>query len=356
MPGNSFGQLFRITTFGESHGPAVGVVIDGCPAGMELSEEDIQKELDKRRPGQSEVTTPRKESDLVKIYSGVFEGKTTGMPIMLMAENQNVRSEDYEHLRNVFRPSHADYVYQQKYGIRDWRGGGRSSARETWARVAAGAVAKKFLREEVGLNVLAYVSQVGEVKAEVDYQKVSKKDVEKNIVRCPDQGAAEKMIDLIKKLKKEGDSVGGVVQVVMSNMPVGLGEPVFDKLEADLAKGMLSIGASKGFEIGSGFAAAGMKGSEHNDEFEIVDEKVRMKTNNAGGVLGGISAGEDVHFKVAFKPTSTIGKKQQTVDVEGQEVELEAKGRHDPCILPRAVPVVEAMTWLILMDHHMRNS
>lgn len=356
MAGNSFGQIFRITTFGESHGAGIGVVVDGCPAGLELNEEDVQVELDRRRPGQSKVTTPRSEKDKVEIVSGVFEGKTTGAPIMMMARNQNTKSEDYEHLKNLYRPSHADYVYDQKYGHRDWRGGGRSSARETWARVAAGAVARKFLKEKAGVEILSFVEKVGPIAASVAMDEVTLKDIESNIMRCPDADAAEEMIALVEELRDEGDSVGGVVMCVVRGCPVGLGDPVFDKLNADLAKACMSINAVKGFEIGSGFAGSAMRGSMHNDEFEV-DKKgqVTLRSNWAGGVLAGISSGADIYFRVAFKPTSTIMKEQETVTKDGKSVKLEARGRHDPCVVPRAVPIVDAMTAVTLMDHYLRN-
>jgi chorismate synthase len=351
MLGNSFGESFRITTFGESHGKALGVVIDGCPAGLELVEADIQIELDRRRPGQSDVSTPRDESDEVQILSGVFEGKTPGMPIAMIAFNKDFRSEDYDEMKHFFRPSHADYTYAKKYGVRDWRGGGRSSARETWARVAAGAVAKKYLRENFGVEILSYVEQVGDIVADVDYTAVSFVDVEKNKFRCPDDEAAVKMEALIKQVADDGDSLGGVIKGVLRGVPVGLGEPVFEKLHANLGKAMLGINAVKGFEIGRGFEAARMRGSEHNDEFIMRDGEISTATNNAGGVLGGISSGEDIYFRVAFKPVATISKKQKTVSVDGEDVEFEAKGRHDVCVVPRAVPIVDAMAAIVLMNY-----
>lgn len=351
MLGNSFGDRFRITTFGESHGKALGVVIDGCPSGLELVEADVQVELYRRRPGQSDVSTPRDESDQVHILSGVFEGKTTGMPIAMIVWNKDVRSEDYEDMKDLFRPSHADYTYAKKYGVRDWRGGGRSSARETWARVAAGAVAKKYLRENLGIEILSYVEQVGDLVADVDYMAVSFADVEKNKLRCPDDEAAVKMEVLIKQVAEEGDSLGGVIKGVLRGVPVGFGDPVFEKLHANLGKAMLGINAVKGFEIGRGFEAAAMRGSEHNDEFIVKDGKICTKTNNAGGVLGGISSGEDIYFRVAFKPVATISKKQKTVSVDLEEVEFEANGRHDVCVVPRAVPIVDAMAAIVLMNY-----
>lgn len=355
MAGNSFGELFRITTFGESHGECVGVVIDGCPPGVKLSEEDVQKELDRRKPGQSDLTTPRNEGDKIKIMSGVFEGVTTGTPIMMLAINEDSKSKDYEHLKNVFRPSHADYTYFKKYGVRDYRGGGRSSARVTLAIVAAGAVAKKYLDEKLGVEVLSYVEQVGDLKTDIDYKDITLKEIEANPVRCPDAEMAEQMSDLIKKIKGDGDSIGGVVKGVLRGVPAGLGEPIFDKLSADLGKAMLAINAVKGFEIGSGFEGVRMRGSEHNDEFFSKGKEVHTKTNNAGGVLGGISDGEDIYFRVAFKPVATIMKEQHTVNTEGENTEMRAYGRHDACVLPRAVPIVDAMSALVLMDHYLRH-
>lgn len=355
MPGNSFGQLFRITTFGESHGGGVGVIIDGCPPGIEISEEEIQKDLDRRKPGQSEITSPRKEEDLIKIYSGIFEGATTGTPIMLMATNKDARPEDYEHLKNLYRPSHADFTYHQKYGRRDWRGSGRSSARETLARVAAGAIAKKYLSQKLGISILSFVEQVRDLKTDVAIDEVTEEKIESNIIRCPDPIVASKMIELIEQVRDEGDSVGGVIKGIIKGVPVGLGEPVFDKLSADLGKAMLSINAVKGFEIGSGFAGTKLFGSEHNDEFFNDSGKPGLRTNNAGGVIGGISSGETIYFRVAFKPVSTIKRKQQTINKNSEEVVLEASGRHDPCVLPRAVPIVDAMSALVIIDHYLRH-
>lgn len=356
MPGNSFGQLFRITTFGESHGGCVGVVIDGCPPGLELSEADIQPDLDRRKPGQSAITSPRKEEDAIHILSGVFEGKTTGTPILLLAYNKDANPSDYEELRKAYRPSHADYTYEAKYGLRDWRGSGRASARETLARVASGAVAKKYLRERAGIEILSYVEQVADIKVDVDYTKVTREDIESTIVRCPDKQAAGEMIACIEKVRDEGDSIGGIIRGVIKGVPVGLGDPVFDKLPADLGKAMLSINAVKGFEFGSGFGGVGMKGSEHNDQFYLDEgNRVRTKTNNAGGTLGGISNGEIIHFRVAFKPVATIKKEQQTLSQDKRNVPLKAAGRHDPCVLPRAVPIVDAMAWLVIMDHFLRH-
>ena len=355
MPGNSFGQIFRISTFGESHGGAVGVVIDGCPAGLELSEADIQPELDRRKPGQSKITSPRDEKDLIKIYSGVFEGKTTGTPILMLAQNKDANPSDYDHLKNLFRPSHADFTYLKKYGLRDWRGSGRASARETLARVASGAVAKKFLKQKFGVEILSYVEKVYDISTQIDYREVSLDLIESNIIRCPDKIAAQKMIALIEQIKSEGDSVGGVIKGVIKNVPAGLGEPVFDKLHADLGKAMLSINAVKGFEIGSGFEGTNLKGSLHNDPFKNENSLTRPATNNAGGVLGGISSGEDIVFRVAFKPVATISKEQDTVSIENKPVKLKAAGRHDPCVLPRAVPIVDAMSALVILDHYLRQ-
>lgn len=355
MPGNSFGQLFRITTCGESHGGAVGVIVDGCPPGLELSEYDIQHELDRRRPGQSHITTPRSEADEIHVLSGVFEGKTTGTPILLLAYNKDMRPQDYSELKKVYRPSHADYTYSQKYGMRDFRGSGRASARETLARVAAGAIAQKYLKQYAKVQVVSFVEQVGDVFADVDLKKVTGKAVDANIVRCPDPKAAKKMIQLIEAVKAEGDSVGGVITSVIRNVPVGLGEPVFDKLSADLGKAMLSINAVKGFEIGSGFEGSMLRGSEHNDEWMMKKGRAVTKTNHAGGVLGGISTGENIYFRVAFKPTSTIMKEQQTVTTSGKATTMKAAGRHDPCVLPRAVPIVDAMASLVIMDHLLRQ-
>ena len=355
MAGNTFGQLFRITTFGESHGGAVGCVVDGCPPCIEITEADIQKELDRRKPGQSDITTPRKEEDTIHILSGIFEGKTTGTPILLIAYNKDMRPEDYGKLVGNFRPGHADYTYEAKYGIRDYRGSGRASARETLARVAAGAIAKKYLKEKLGIEIISYVEQVGDIKTNVDYEHVTMNDIESNIVRCPDQEKANQMISLIEQVRDEGDSIGGIIKGVIKYVPVGLGEPVFDKISADLAKAMMSINAVKGFEIGSGFAGVIKKGSEHNDEFYIENGNVKTRANNAGGTLGGISNGETIHFRVAFKPVSTIMKKQQTVNRDHELVELEASGRHDPCVLPRAVPIVDAMSALVIMDHYLRH-
>lgn len=354
MAGNIFGQIFRISTFGESHGLAVGVVIDGCSAGLEIHEEYIQKELDRRRPGQSALTTQRQEEDRIHILSGIFEGKSTGAPIVMMVYNKDQRPQDYDRFKEVYRPSHADYTYEQKYGIRDHRGGGRSSARETLARVAAGAVAKLLL-QQTGIEILAFVSQVGSVRMETIPADISPQTIESNPVRCPDPGKAIEMQQVIEQVRAEGDSLGGVITCIIRNCPAGLGEPVFDKLHADLGKAMLSINAVKGFETGEGFAAAAMRGSQHNDEFVRDSEGVHTATNHSGGIQGGISNGEDILFRVAFKPVATIAKVQNTVNKEGEAASIEGKGRHDPCVVPRAVPIVEAMASLVLADHWLRG-
>jgi chorismate synthase len=354
--GNTFGQLFRVTTFGESHGGGVGVVIDGCPPNIELSAAEIQSELDRRRPGQTRITTQRKEEDQCEILSGIFEGKTLGTPIAVMVRNKDARPEDYVEIAKKFRPSHADFTYEAKYGIRNWQGGGRASARETIGRVAAGAVAKKILSLLYSeFEIVAYVTQIHEVTAEINRAGVKAKNVEKNIVRCPDTAAAKQMVSLIERVRDEGDSLGGIIECVIRGIPPGLGEPVFDKLEADLAKAMLSIPATKGFEIGSGVAATRMRGSEHNDPFEMRGGKIRAATNNSGGVQGGITNGEEIYFRVAFKPTATIGQEQKTVTSSRKQTQLTARGRHDPCVLPRAVPIVEAMAALVLCDHALRQ-
>jgi chorismate synthase len=346
--GNSFGKIFRITTFGESHGAAIGVIIDGCPAGLEIDEAFIQSELDRRKPGQSKITTQRKEDDTFKILSGVFEGKSTGAPIAIVIENQDQRSKDYSHIAESFRPSHADYTYEMKYGTRDYRGGGRSSARETAARVAAGAVVKLLLKKS-GIEINAFVSQVGEIKAP-DYKSLDLSKTENNIVRCPDSVTAEKMISLIDQVRLDRDTIGGIVTGVIKNSPVGLGEPVFDKLHAAIGHAMLGINAVKGFEYGSGFEGVKQRGSQHNDEFYNDGEKIRTRTNHSGGVQGGISNGEDIYFNIAFKPVATIMQDQQSVDKAGNEVIVSGKGRHDPCVVPRAVPIVEAMAALVMAD------
>lgn len=347
MAGNTFGKVFRLTTFGESHGEAIGGIIDGCPSGLDLSVEEIQNQLDRRKPGQSKITTQRKESDEVKLLSGIFEGKTTGAPIGFTIPNSNAKSKDYDHIKDVFRPSHADYTYQQKYGIRDYRGGGRSSARETACRVVGGAIARQLLK---GVSIQAYVSAVGEISVEDDYTQLDLSKTDSNIVRCPHSAKAAEMIELIDKTRKEGDTIGGVVSCVIKGVPAGWGEPVFDRLHADLGKVMLSINAVKGFEYGSGFAGSQMKGSEHNDRFEA---EGGTSSNFSGGIQGGISNGEDIYFKVAFKPVATLMRDQKSINEKGEEVTVKGKGRHDPCVVPRAVPIVEAMAALVLADHYL---
>ena len=347
---NIFGNKFRLASFGESHGPAIGGVIDGCPSGILLDMDFIQKELDRRRPGQSSLTTPRKEADNVEILSGIFEGITTGAPIGFIIRNENHHSEDYDDIKDVFRPSHADYTYQTKYGIRDPRGGGRSSARETISRCVAGAVAKLVLRQK-GVQIQAYTSQVGNIRLEKSYKEYDLNNIETNAVRCPDEQKASEMEALIKKIKSEGDSVGGVISCVIKGVPVGIGEPVFGKLHAALGAAMLSINAAKGFDYGDGFDAPLHKGSEHNDEFCIDNGTISTRTNYSGGIQGGISNGQDIYFRVAFKATPTILREQNTVDKNGNETILKAKGRHDPCVLPRAVPVVEAMAAMTILDY-----
>ncbi len=355
MAGNTFGEIFRITTFGESHGKAIGVVIDGCPSGLEIDLGFIQHELDRRKPGQSAITTQRKESDTFEILSGIFEGKTLGSPLAITIQNEDAKPEDYAHLKETYRPSHADFTTEIKYGLRDYRGGGRASARETAARVIAGAIAKILLKK-AGIEIAAYVSSVGSIRLEKNYQQLDLSKTETNIVRCPDEETANRMIELIQETKAKGDTVGGIISCVIKNTPVGLGEPVFDKLHADLAKAMLSINAVHGFEYGSGFAGTKMNGSEHNDVFEKnANGEIVTQTNNSGGIQGGISNGMDICFNVAFKPVATIMQTQSTVDKEGNETEIKGKGRHDPCVVPRAVPIVEAMAALVLADHFLRN-
>ena len=351
-----FGQLFQIATFGESHGGAVGVVVDGCPPRLAISAEEIQRDLDRRRPGQSSLTTPRQEADRVEILSGVFEGRTLGTPIALLVRNEDARPSAYEAMKDLYRPSHADFTTEAKYGIRNWQGGGRASARETVGRVAAAAIARKLLREAAGVEVLAWVRRVHEVEAKVDPAAVTLEQVESNPVRCPEPGAAAEMIRRIDAARARGDSLGGVVECAARNVPAGLGEPVFHKLEAELAAALMSLPASKGFEIGSGFEGARMTGTEHNDPF-VPGEGGRPRTasNRSGGVQGGISNGEPIVLRVAFKPTATISQAQRTVDREGRAAVLEARGRHDPCVLPRAVPMVEAMVCLVLADHWLRQ-
>ena len=349
MAGNSFGRIFKLSTFGESHGAAIGGIIDGCPAGISLDFKAINAEMQRRKPGQSAIVTQRKEEDEVKFLSGIFEGKTTGTPIGFIIENTDQKSKDYSHIKDIYRPSHADYTYDKKYGIRDYRGGGRSSARETACRVVAGAIAKQLLKD---IKITAYVSSVGEMELKKNYSELDFSEIEKNPVRCPNAEMASKMEDYIKSIRKEGDTIGGIVTCVIQNVPIGLGEPVFDKLHAELGKAMLSINAVKGFEYGSGFAGTEMKGSEHNDIFEADGS---TKTNSSGGIQGGISNGEDIYFKVAFKPVATIMQKQDTIDSKGNKAEAEGKGRHDPCVVPRAVPIVESMAALVLADFYLLN-
>ncbi len=347
MAGNSFGRFFRITTWGESHGPAMGVVVDGCPAGLELCAGDIQYELDRRRPGQSRITTQRKEADAIEILSGVFDGKTLGTPISMMVRNTDAISKSYEDIKDVYRPGHADFTYDEKYGRRDHRGGGRSSARETVGRVAAAAIAKKILSSR-GVTTTGYVKQVGDIVArDIDFERI-----EENPVRCPDPQAAERMIGLIESVRKEGDSVGGTVEVVSRGLPTGLGEPVFNKLDADLARALMSIGGIRGFEVGMGFGVVGKKGSQVNDlMYKKEDGTLGFRTNNSGGLLGGITSGADLVVRIAIKPTSSISQVQDTVDKKGEKTQLRVKGRHDPCLCPRAVPIAEAMVNLVLVDH-----
>ncbi|PKA84214.1 chorismate synthase [Ulvibacter sp. MAR_2010_11] len=349
MAGNSFGTLFKLSTFGESHGEAIGGILEGCPAGVSLDLEAIEAEMQRRKPGQSSIVTQRKEEDSVQFLSGIFEGVTTGTPIGFIIKNTNQKSNDYSHIKDTFRPSHADFTYDKKYGVRDYRGGGRSSARETACRVAAGAIAKQLLKD---IKITAYVSGVGELQLQKNYSELDFSEIEKNPVRCADAAMAAKMESYIKEIRKEGDTVGGVVTCVIQNVPIGLGEPVFDKLHADLGKAMLSINAVKGFEYGSGFEGTRLKGSVHNDLF---NSDGSTKTNHSGGIQGGISNGEDIYFNVAFKPVATIMQKQQTIDASGNEVEMQGKGRHDPCVVPRAVPIVEAMAAMVLADFWLLN-
>lgn len=355
MAGNSFGEIFRITTFGESHGAAIGVVIDGCPAGLEINLDAVQHEMNRRKPGQSAITTQRKEGDTLEVLSGIFEGKTTGSPIAIIIRNEDQKPQDYEHLKEAFRPSHADFTYETKYGHRDHRGGGRSSARETAARVVAGAIAKQLLKKE-GIEIAAYVSSVGTLKLDKGYERLDLSKTDSNIVRCPDEEMASRMIELIKETRGKGDTIGGIITGVIKHCPVGLGEPVFDKLHADLGKAMLSINAVHGFEYGSGFKGTEKYGSQNNDEFFATpDKRIATKTNHSGGIQGGISNGMDIYFDVAFKPVATIMQNQDSVNSKGEEVEVKGKGRHDPCVVPRAVPIVEAMAALVIADHWLRN-
>jgi len=349
MAGNSFGNIFKLTTFGESHGPALGGIIDGCPSGIELDLTLIENEMQRRKPGQSSIVTQRKEEDSVTFYSGIFEGKTTGTPIGFLIHNKDQKSKDYSHIKETYRPSHADYVYDKKYGHRDYRGGGRSSARETACRVVAGAIAKQILKK---IKINAFVSSVGEISLDKDYNLLDFSNIEKNPVRCADPDTAIKMENYIKQIRKEGDTVGGVVTCVIKNCPIGLGEPVFDKLHAELGKAMLSINAVKGFEFGSGFNGSKLKGSQHNDIFK---SDGKTETNYSGGIQGGISNGMDIYFNVAFKPVATIMKSQKTIDSNNNEVEMKGKGRHDPCVVPRAVPIVEAMSAIVILDYLLIN-
>ena len=352
--GNSFGKIFKISTFGESHGKAIGVIVDGCPSGLSIDEVYIQNELRRRKPGQSKITTQRKEEDEVEILSGVFEGKTTGTPISMLIRNTDQKSKDYSHISESFRPSHADYTYSQKYGNRDYRGGGRSSARETAARVAAGAIAKLFL-QHFDITVQAYVSQAGEVALSKPYQELDLTLTESNIIRCPDPEVAERMIAHIDQVRKDRDTIGGIVTCVAKGVPAGLGEPVFDRLHAELGKAMLSINAVKGFEYGSGFKGIEMRGSQHNDAFYQEGDIVKTRTNHSGGIQGGISNGEDIYFNVAFKPVATIMQDQESINEKGEAITVSGKGRHDPCVVPRAVPIVEAMAALVLADYLLLN-
>jgi chorismate synthase len=349
MAGNSFGNIFKLTTFGESHGVAIGGIIDGCPPGIQLDFDAIQNEMNRRKPGQSNIVTQRKEPDTVEFLSGIFEGQTTGTPIGFVIKNTNQKSKDYSHIKDVYRPSHADYTYEKKYGVRDYRGGGRSSARETASRVVAGAIAKQFLSS---IQINAYTSSVGDIFLEKPYQELDFSKTESNAVRCPDDATAEQMITKIKEIKKEGNTIGGTVTCVLQNVPIGLGEPVFDKLHAELGKAMLSINAVKGFEYGSGFCGSRMKGTEHNDLF---NEDGTTKTNLSGGIQGGISNGMDIYFRVAFKPVATVIQKQDALNSSGDIIEMQGKGRHDPCVVPRAIPIVEAMAALVIADFYLLN-
>ena len=352
---NTFGQLFRVTTWGESHGAAIGAVVDGCPARLPLGDVDIQPDLDRRAPGQSALVTQRKESDTVRILSGVYEGLTLGTPISLEIHNQDMRSSDYGEMREKYRPSHADYTYDAKYGVRDWRGGGRTSARETAGRVAAGAIARKLLLLRHAVEIIAWVSSIGPISVDCDVEAVTRDQVEQTPIRCPDADRARQMIAAVEAIRKDGNSFGGTITCAIRRAPAGWGEPVFDRLEADLAKAMLSLPASKGFDIGSGFAGTLLTGRDHNDAFYMDGPRVRTRTNRSGGVQGGISNGETIYFRVAFKPTATIMTEQHTVNMRHEETTLSGRGRHDPCVLPRAVPVVEAMAALVLADHALRQ-
>ena len=351
---NTFGKIFKISTFGESHGIAIGVIIDGCPAGIDINKDIIQKDLDRRKPGQSKITTQRKEDDKLQILSGVFDGKSTGAPISILINNKDQKSSDYNHISTSFRPSHADYTYHKKYGTRDFRGGGRSSARETANWVSAGSIAKQIL-SQTGIKISAYVSQVGSLKLKKNYKLLDLTNSEKNIVRCPDNEYSKKFIDIIDNARKNNDTIGGVITCVIEGCPVGIGEPIFGKLHAELGRAMLSINAVKGFEYGSGFKGVEMFGSEHNDEFEVKENRVSTKSNNSGGIQGGISNGQDIYFNVAFKPVSTIMKDQKSISSENEKVTIKGKGRHDPCVVPRAVPIVEAMAANVLVDLYLQS-
>lgn len=354
MAGNTFGQVFRLTTFGESHGISIGGIIDGCPAGLTIDLDFIQTELDRRKPGQTHLTTSRKEEDKVEFLSGIFEGVSTGSPIAFVVKNRDQHSQDYDHLKDVYRPSHADFTYDQKYGLRDYRGGGRSSARETVARVIGGAIAKLLLKQ-VGVSINAFTKQIGKVKTSLPYTEFDFSKIDESLVRCPDEVTSKKMVSLIEETKEKGDTLGGIIECIISDIQSGLGEPVFDKLQADFAKAMLSINAVKGFEYGMGFKSAEMKGSEHNDQFLKDGDKIIPGTNNSGGIQGGISNGQDIYFRIAFKPVATLMQDQETVNKSGKEITLKGKGRHDVCVVPRAVPIVEAMAALVMADHYLRN-
>lgn len=354
MPGSSIGHIFRLTTFGESHGTAIGGIIDGCPAGLEIDHLFIQNELNRRRPGQSAITSERKETDKVEFLSGIFNHKTTGTPIAFVIQNKDHRSNDYDYIKETFRPSHADYTYHKKYGNSDYRGGGRASARETASRVVGGAIAKLILNQ-VGIDIICFVSQIGPIISDIDIKNIDKMTIESSPVRCPDPASSEKMVEMINKLSKEGDTIGGIITCNIEGVPVGLGDPVFDKLHADLSKAMMSINAVKGFEYGSGFNSATMRGSEHNDRFISSDKRIATETNNSGGIQGGLSNGENIYFRVPFKPIATVKIDQETVDKNGKKVIIKGKGRHDVCIVPRAVPIVEAMAAIVLVDHYLRN-
>lgn len=354
MSGNTFGKILQLTSFGESHGKAIGGILEGFPAGIQIDVEKVQYQLNRRKPGQSKLVSPRKESDQLEILSGIYEGFSTGTPIAFLIWNKDQKVKDYDHLKNKFRPSHADFVYHKKYGHRDHRGGGRSSARETIARVVAGALANMLL-DKLGVRITSYVSGIGNVVLDKEYKELELSLIEESLVRCPDESISRKMIDLIEQTAKNGDTLGGIIKCVVHNAPVGIGEPVFDKLHADLAKAMMSINAVKGFEIGSGFNATRMKGSDHNDLFEMKDKKMSTSTNYSGGIQGGISNGTDIYFNVAFKPVATLMKDQTTLTDKGEQVILKGKGRHDVCVVPRAVPIVDAMAALVLADHYLRN-